>query len=63
MNKMEAIKKTCFVCKTEFQKDTLELNVEVNLLVCKKCRGSEQEKEEVKILLDSLADGFVCGCI
>lgn len=31
--------------------------------VCLDCKDSEQEKAEEKIVLDSLADGFVCGCI
>ncbi len=35
----------------------------VNLPVCFDCKGTENEKAEEKAVLDSLADGFVCGCI
>ena len=55
--------KQCFVCGTKAGQDKLKINVEVNLPVCEKCSGSEQEREKVKELLDSLAEGFVCGCI
>ena len=55
--------KKCFVCQNEFPANELVLNREVNLLVCSHCKESEKEKETVAELLDSLADGLVCGCI
>ncbi|HPE75177.1 MAG TPA: hypothetical protein PLC80_03775 [Draconibacterium sp.] len=60
---MENITKKCFVCQKETNNDNSELNLEVNLPVCKNCKGTQTEKEKVLELLDSLADGFVCGCI
>lgn len=56
-------KKMCFVCKVEVTVENSLLNTEVNLLVCNNCKGTEKEKETVAELLDSLADGLVCGCI
>ena len=55
--------KKCFVCQNEFPASELELNSEVNLLVCSNCKDTKKEKETVADLLDSLADGLVCGCI
>lgn len=55
--------KNCFVCKMVVSDENSELNLTVNLPVCKTCNGSEKEKETEKELLESLADGFVCGCI
>lgn len=55
--------KRCFVCQEEVKASGLQLNTEVNLLVCNNCLGTDKEMETVKELLDSLADGFVCGCI
>jgi len=60
---MESTTKKCFVCQTETYKDNSELNLDVNLPVCNNCKGTKIEKEKVLELLDSLADGFVCGCI
>lgn len=60
---MESTTKKCFVCQTETYKDNSELNLDVNLPVCNNCKGTKMEKEKVLELLDSLADGFVCGCI
>lgn len=60
---MGSFNKMCFVCKKEVSSDNSKLNIEVNLPVCESCSGSDKEKETVKELLDSLADGFVCGCI
>lgn len=60
---MESTTKKCFVCQTETHKDNSELNLDVNLPVCNNCKGTKMEKEKVLELLDSLADGFVCGCI
>ncbi len=60
---MKSITKKCFVCASETTQENLELNLEVNLPVCKKCKGTPSEKEKIAELLDSLADGLVCGCI
>lgn len=53
----------CFVCHAELFKENMLLNTEVNLPVCENCKGAAKEKEVVAELLDSLADGLVCGCI
>ncbi|WP_346860476.1 hypothetical protein [uncultured Draconibacterium sp.] len=60
---MGSIKDTCFVCKIGITPETSVLNQVVNMPVCLDCHGSENEKKEEKEVLESLADGFVCGCI
>lgn len=60
---MGSINSSCFVCKTAITPETSEINMVVNMPVCLKCKGSDSEKKEEKEVLDSLADGFVCGCI
>lgn len=60
---MSDILKKCFVCQAEITKENSALNKEVNLPVCQNCAGTPPEKEKVLELLDSLADGLVCGCI
>ncbi len=60
---MSSINTTCFVCKKTVDSLTSEINPMVNLPVCFNCKGTEREKAEEKEVLDSLADGFVCGCI
>ena len=60
---MGRIKDTCFVCKKSITPETSKLNLVVNMPVCFKCKDTEAEKKEEKVVLDSLADGFVCGCI
>lgn len=60
---MSQNKKKCFVCENLFDAQNLILNSDVNLPVCNTCAGTENEKNKVRELLDSLADGFVCGCI
>jgi len=60
---MGTIKDTCFVCKCAVTPNNSSLNTVVNLPVCNRCKGTEQEKKEEQEVLDSLADGFVCGCI
>jgi hypothetical protein len=60
---MERLNKKCFVCRIEVSIENSFLNTEVNLPVCKNCKGTVKEKETVTELLDSLADGLVCGCI
>jgi len=61
--KMNSINTTCFVCKKTVSTETSEINPLVNLPVCFHCKGTDREKTEEKEVLDSLADGFVCGCI
>ena len=60
---MKGLNHRCFVCQVDVTKENSVLNAEVNLPVCYACRGTEKEKEAVAELLDSLADGLVCGCI
>jgi hypothetical protein len=60
---MILIKKNCIVCQNDVPIEELVLNQEVNLMVCNNCKGTPEEKQIVKELLESLADGFVCGCI
>ncbi len=60
---MVDIKNTCFVCKKRITPETSKINRVVNMPVCSECKETDREKEEEKIALDSLADGFVCGCI
>lgn len=56
-------KNTCFVCKAEIAEATSVINHKVMLPVCKSCSGTEKEKKAAEDLLDSLADGLVCGCM
>ncbi|NQU55497.1 MAG: hypothetical protein HQ522_23510 [Bacteroidetes bacterium] len=60
---MAELYKTCFVCKNSVTTKNSEFNTAVNLRVCKNCKGTNKEKETEIEYLDSLADGFVCGCI
>jgi predicted metal-binding protein len=60
---MIELNKKCFVCNNNVPTDNLELNADVNLFVCNNCKGTYEEKKAVAELLDSLADGLVCGCI
>nr|WP_319570321.1 hypothetical protein [uncultured Draconibacterium sp.] len=61
--RMGDLKNTCFVCKQPVTSKNSELNLTVNLPVCKHCKGTKAEQKAEKEALDSLADGFVCGCI
>ncbi len=54
--------KKCFVCGVTLENIEFKNQI-TNLPVCKNCKGSDKEKEKEKEALDSLADGFVCGCI
>ncbi|MFW6351155.1 MAG: hypothetical protein ACOC2E_02095 [Bacteroidota bacterium] len=58
------IMKQCFVCKKDLSgiKDK-DLNARINLPVCDDCKGTEAEKKTEKESLDSLSEGFICGCI
>lgn len=60
---MSSFLKKCFVCQTEVNSENSTLNHEILLPVCNNCKGTENEKKAVKEHLESLADGFVCGCI
>ncbi len=60
---MNKKKDTCFVCGEQTGTKDYSVNPDVLLPVCNNCKGSEKEKTEVSNLLDSLADGFICGCI
>ncbi len=60
---MGALSAKCFVCDNIFTEEGLKLNTTVNMYVCACCRGTENEKQKETELLDSLAEGFVCGCI
>jgi hypothetical protein len=59
---MENLKK-CFVCGEVIEMNTISYNKKTNLPVCVKCKGSEAEVKAEKEALDSLSEGFVCGCI
>ncbi|SMO81433.1 hypothetical protein SAMN06265379_108120 [Saccharicrinis carchari] len=52
----------CFVCDKKLEQAKLKNKV-TNLPVCNQCKDTEEEKAKEKEVLDSLADGFVCGCI
>ncbi|TLX78394.1 hypothetical protein E9993_01565 [Labilibacter sediminis] len=52
----------CFVCGIKLL-DNIEKNKVTNLPICSKCKGTPKERVKEKEALDSLADGFVCGCI
>ena len=60
---MGKINTTCFVCKQPVTPENSVINQVVNMPVCADCHGTEREKAEEKEVLNSLADGFVCGCI
>lgn len=53
----------CFVCDAAIHDDKVSYHEQVNLPVCQSCKGSDEENEKAKELLEGLADGFVCGCI
>jgi hypothetical protein len=63
MKELNDIKNTCFVCGKKVMAENSFLNQKVYLSVCETCKGTENEKNAVAEQLDSLADGFVCGCI
>lgn len=60
---MDTFSNKCFVCEQPLTKGEHTINEELNLPVCDCCKGTDKEKEAVEKGLDSLADGFVCGCI
>lgn len=60
---MTSLHKKCFVCNSTLSDEEPKINSKVNLPVCSSCDGTLKEKERVVVLLEGLADGFVCGCI
>ena len=60
---MKKLNQECFVCNAKLLPNQSKINQEINLWVCLNCSGTEKEKQKVKELLVSLAEGFVCGCI
>ncbi len=61
--RMENLVKNCFVCEKPVNSENSSLNLVVNMRVCNQCKNSQNEKLKEAELLESLADGFVCGCI
>lgn len=51
----------CFVCGQTFDKKATTVNPEVLMSVCKQCKGSNKEKEQVRTQIESLSDGWFCG--
>jgi ribosome-binding protein aMBF1 (putative translation factor) len=60
---MENMYKKCFVCGQPFDNVKNTINHQVNMPVCADCKNTENEKQKVEELLESLSEGFVCGCI
>lgn len=60
---MENLGKKCFVCEQPLNNENSSLNSVVNMPVCNQCKNTQNEKMKEAELLDSLAEGFVCGCI
>ncbi|PRZ00279.1 hypothetical protein [Marinilabilia salmonicolor] len=64
MSEQKNIMQECFVCKKDLsQSQNKSFNARTNLPVCEECKGTDAEKKAEKDALDSLAEGFVCGCI
>ena len=63
MRETTSIMQQCFVCHQEIKDREKAINKKTNLPVCSKCKGTEAEKKAEQEALDSLAEGFVCGCI
>ena len=59
----KATNNNCFVCNKEIIIAPVSMNTLVGMAVCNDCQGTQKEKEKENELLDSLADGLVCGCI
>jgi ribosome-binding protein aMBF1 (putative translation factor) len=53
----------CFVCGNEIPEEVKTYNNKTNMPVCQDCRGTNAEKQAEKEAIDSLGEGFVCGCI
>ncbi len=64
MSEQKNVMQVCFVCKKKLSEtEKKEFNPRTNLPVCQQCKNTEAEKKAEKDALDSLAEGFVCGCI
>jgi hypothetical protein len=59
----QQVKKNCFVCQTEIDTIEVDYNQVTSLPVCTNCKGTQAEKKAEKEALESLGEGFVCGCI
>jgi len=55
--------KKCFVCEQPVIIENYTINHVLNMPVCNQCKNSENEKHKEAEILESLAEGFVCGCI
>lgn len=60
---MNKEKQSCFVCDELLSIEEIKFNSTVNLPVCNHCKNTEKEKQKEAEYLESLAEGFVCGCI
>jgi hypothetical protein len=64
MPEQKIIMNQCFVCKKNLSNQpNKDINSPTNLPVCQDCKGTDAEKKAENNVLDSLAEGFVCGCI
>ncbi|WP_025007104.1 hypothetical protein [Marinilabilia salmonicolor] len=63
MGKKISCRSVLFVKKDLSQSQNKSFNTRTNLPVCEECKGTEEEKKAEKEALDSLAEGFICGCI
>ena len=55
--------KVCFVCNRFLEESKFKMNPVVMKPVFLNCSNTSQEKQKEADLLDSLADGLICGCI
>lgn len=55
--------KSCFVCGAMIKDKDIDYNKKTNLPVCPNCKGTDKEIKAELDALDSLSEGFVCGCI
>ena len=55
--------KVCFVCNHFLEESNFKMNPVIMKPVCLNCSDTSQEKQKEADLLDSLADGLICGCI
>ena len=53
----------CFVCNRFLEESNFKMNPVIMKPVCLNCSDTIQEKQKEAELLDSLADGLICGCI
>ena len=53
----------CFVCNRLQEESNFKMNPVIMKPVCLNCSDTIQEKQKEADLLDSLADGLICGCI